>query len=284
MTDSKNFPAVEKKTTKITSGWISGILDNGDLVNEDILDKMGLDQKSATVLSYHLKKMLKEKTVEKKDGKWHKISKPQSDVEEEIFEILLEDDCSLKKPEIIKEKIKEDISEETLLWTLQTLCNIGKIYEHKKEFGISSLEVNKYNRCFICKKEFKDNQLIISIIFPDEGIGVVHNCQSHALCRNKIDKENDIWSNNSSSDCDYCGLSLSAKILLHNKTENINLDKEIDTLFNEPFSKIFSSIDSSNHGDENTHVTSFACPKTENGKQYHPYCFDIIQKPKKGNR
>ena len=90
--------------------------------------------------------------------------------------------------------------------------------------------------------------------------------------------------NNSSSDCDYCGLSLSVKHLVYKKPDNINLDKEIDMLFNEPFSKIFSSIDSSNYGDEVINVNSFACPKTENGNQYHPYCFDIIQKQKKGKK
>ena len=50
------------------------------------------------------------------------------------------------------------------------------------------------------------------------------------------------------------------------------------------FNFIFSSIDSSNYGDETTHIDSFACPKTENGKQYHPYCFDIIQKQKKESK
>lgn len=283
MTDSKNFPAVEKKSAKLSIDSISKLLDFGDLAPGEILKKHGLDKKYRSNLSNILKVMIDKKIAKKINGEIHKISKPQSDVGEEVIEILLEDDCSLKNEYIIKEKIKEDISEYTFSWTLQTLRNENKIYEHKKEFGISPLLVNKYNRCFLCKKEFKDSQLIISALFTD-GMDIVQNCQLHALCRDIINKDNDLFWNISSGDCDYCGLSLSAKSLLHNKSENINLDKEIDILFNEPFSKIFSAIDSSNHGDETINVNSFACPKTENGKQYHPYCFDIIQESKKGNR
>ena len=280
MNDSKKFPEFEKKSSKITRDLILKIIDNGGQENAEILEKMGLDQKSASSLGYYLSTMVEEKTIEKKDGKWHKIPKPPSEFAEEIITTLLEDNCSLKNIDIIKEKIKEDISDDTLSWTLQTLRNNNQIYEHKKEFGIKSSELNKHNRCYLCMREFNDKQLIISILFQD-GTGTAQNFQIHALCRDSIDRNNDLVWNISAGDCDYCGLSLSAKHLLHNKSENINLDKEIDMLFNEPFSKIFSSIDSSNHGDKTIDVTSFACPKTENGKQYHPYCFDIIQESKK---
>ena len=277
MNNSKKFPAVEKKSTKITSTVISKILDNGDLTPAEILDKMGLSQKSASSLSYYLGNMVKDEILKKIDGKYHKIPKPQSDVGEEVIKILLEDDCSLKNENTIKEKIKEDISEETLSWTLQILRNENQIFEHKKEFGISHDQLNKYDRCYICKKKFNDNQLIISAIMTDDD-GMINNYQLHALCRNNLDKANKIFYNTSSANCDYCGLSLSAQMLFFNKIEEINLDKEIDTLFNEPFSKIFSSFDSTKYGDEGMNIRSFACNKTKDGKQYHPYCFDIIQK------
>ena len=277
MNDSKKFPEFEKKSSKITRDLILKIIDNGGLENAEILEKMGLDQKSASILAYYLSKMVEEKTIEKIDGKWHKILKPQSDVEEEAIKILLEDDCSLKNIDIIKEKIKKDISDDTLSWILQTLRTNNQIYEHTKEFGIPYNQLNKYDRCYICKKKFNDNQLIISAIINDDD-GMVNNYQLHALCRNNLDENDRIFYNTSSANCDYCGLSLSVQMLLFNKIEEINLDKEIDTLFNEPFSKIFSSIDSTKHGDEGMNIRSFAWNKTKDGKQYHPYCFDIIQK------
>ena len=108
--------------------------------------------------------------------------------------------------------------------------------------------------------------------------------KENGLDNNNLDEDDRIFYNTSSANCDYCGLSLSVQMLLFNKIKEINLDKEIDILFNEPFSKIFSSIDSTKHGDEGMNIRSFACNKTENGKQYHPYCFDIIQESKKGSK
>ena len=261
MSDQKNSPTNEKKIIPLSEDSISRFLDKGDWEPGEILVKHGLDKSSRTTLSNILRKMQDKGIVVKIGGKFHKIPISQSELEEQVEKILVKDDCSLKNIDIIKQKFNqkftENISEKTLSKILQTLCNQNKIYEHKKEFD--------------------DNRLIISMLFLD-GQEIQRNFQIHALCRDSIDRNNDLVWNISAGDCDYCGLSLSAKHLLHNKSENINLDKEIDMLFNEPFSKIFSSIDSSNHGDKTIDVTSFACPKTENGKQYHPYCFDIIQK------
>jgi len=284
MSDQKNSPTNEKKIISLSEDSISHFLDKGDLEPGEILVKHGLDKSSRTNLSNILKTMQDKGIVVKIGGKFHKIPISQSELEEQVEKILVKDDCSLKNIDIIKQKFNqkftENISEKTLSKILQTLCNQNKIYEHKKEFRISNSELNKHNRCYLCKKEFNDNRLIISMLFLD-GQEIQRNFQIHALCRDSINKENDMFWNASSSECDYCGLSLSAKQLLHKKSENINLDKEIDILFNEPFSKIFSSIDSSNHGEVDYDVNSFACPKTENGKQYHPYCFDIIQESKK---
>ena len=281
MSDQKNSPTNEKKIIPLSEDSISRFLDKGDLEPREILVTHGLDKSSRTNLSNILRKMQDNEIIVKRSGKFHKIPISQSELEEQVEKIIVKDDCSLKNIDIIKQKFNqkftENISEKTLSKILQTLCNQNKIYEHKKEFRISNSELNKHNRCYLCMREFNDKQLIISILFQD-GTGTAQNFQIHALCRDSIDRNNDLVWNISAGDCDYCGLSLSAKHLLHNKSENINLDKEIDMLFNEPFSKIFSSIDSSNHGDKTIDVTSFACPKTENGKQYHPYCFDIIQK------
>jgi hypothetical protein len=287
MSDQKNSPTNERKIISLSEDSISRFLDKGDLEPREILVTHGLDKSSRTNLSNILRTMQDKGIVVKIGGKFHKIPISQSELEEQVEKILVQDDCSLKNIDIIKQKFNqkftENISEKTLSKILQTLCNQNKIYEHKKEFRISNSELNKHNRCYLCKKEFNDNQLIISAIISDDD-GMINNYQLHALCRNNLDENDRIFYNTSSANCDYCGLSLSVQMLLFNKIEEINLDKEIDTLFNEPFSKIFSSIDSTKHGDEGMNIRSFACNKTENGKQYHPYCFDIIQESKKGSK
>ena len=241
--------------------------------------------KTRTRMDYHFNQLKDDKIIEKKQGAiYHIIITPQKPLDQKILKILESDDFGNKTIKQIKESLDlEDTknSKNDILESLKKLESEFHIHEFKNMFSIPSWRLNKYNCCVVCRKKFEDDQLIISEITMGDH-GGVSNYLMHAVCRNKQQNYVDF----DLSNCDYCGLSLNANNLGIKENNKINIDAEIDTLFNEPFSKLFSVINGEHYASvvEVGTAGGYAHFKRKDGKQYHPYCFDIIEKPKKGFR
>jgi len=172
------------------------------------------------------------------------------------------------------------------------------------------------DRCHYCREKFEDNELIISVIMQTP-IDSLDEYPIHATCREKAGQNE-----NKAACCDYCGLEFNARMIktkkitlagganyrepLASKTIGGNFQSEIDsnekalnerteklvdsaiaTIFDDPFSKIFSCIDSSDitlhqpsldssmgGGLENMGLCHYV---RKNGGKYHPYCAKQVE-------
>jgi hypothetical protein len=282
MNNSNKFQATEK-STKVDGELILRSLRKGPKAPADIISDQKLSKKDSTNLAYHLSKLQKENIIERTPGAIYQIIEtPENSLDGKFLSILELDNCRGKKFEEINNMLELEgikISKTEILESLKNLEHRWKVYEDNGLFAIPNHQLNEHNRCVVCKKTLEDDQLIISEFTLDDSNSFVSNLL-HATCR---PSQLNSWVENYTTNCDYCGLSLNAAMLGQQENNKINIDAEIDTLFNEPFSKIFSTISAKDYmssiADE--HVSGYAHFKRKDGKQYHPYCFDIIQESKK---
>ncbi len=264
---------------------ILSVLEIKEMSFGDIAIKTKMEDRKS-LLSYHLTNLVDKKLIGKKTGGIYYIIEIQG-LDKEILKILESDNCGKKTINQIKEKLKSsktNISEKKTLETLEKLEIANIISKNNGFYEISQKELGNHNHCTVCRKRFDEkNELIISQIVLDEDDDTRKNLRLHATCRSKLD--NPSWSNQrpifSQTDCDYCGLSLNASLIKIQNGNEINIDKEIDILFDNPFSKIFSVLSTkgieSIGGRLDLPVGGYAYYEQKESKQYHPYCLKIVE-------
>ena len=118
----------------------------------------------------------------------------------------------------------------------------------------------------------------------------------HATCRSSMIKHEQ--HNEKPICCDYCGLSLTPSQLYLKEQKkqdgsikrNRLLESGLETLFDEPYSKIFPYLQHGNHFIDYDSQTAeaggfggmfmpqgFMHSVIKNGKQYHPYCAKQVE-------
>ncbi|MBL7001960.1 MAG: winged helix-turn-helix transcriptional regulator [Nitrosopumilus sp.] len=271
---NQTFPKFEKSKKLDIRKEILKLLNRGDKTPDDLLKELELKEDKRSKIAYHLKGLLKENKIEKKRGAvYHKIQIPPKPLEQEILIILESDECKEKDFQQIFDILKikgMNISEGELIESLTTLKISDQIHKFSNYYYIASWKLNNFNRCAVCRKKFENNQLIISQYSAVDNI--ISNSLIHATCRYMDGIYDD-----SSLNCDYCGLSLNANQIILRESNKINIDNEINMLFGNIFSKIFSTINSDDHEQEGYQIAGYAHFERKNGKKYHHYCSKIVE-------
>ena len=270
----KTFPKFEKNEKIDISKEILKSLNKGDKTPDDLLKELELKVDKRSMIAYHLKKLVKANKIEKKKGAiYHKIETPENPLENEILIVLESDNCKEKTFQQIYESLQSNkiiVEKGELIESLTSLNISEQIHKFSNHYYLSSWKLNKFDRCSVCRKKFKKNQLIISQYSAVDMI--VNNSLIHATCRYMDGMYDD-----SSLNCDYCGLSLNANQIAIKEQNKINIDNEVNILFGNIFSKIFSTVNSDDHEQEGYKIAGYAHFERKNGKKYHHYCSQIVE-------
>ena len=256
---------------------------------KDFVQKLKMEQKKS-VLSYHLRQLVNQKLIKKKEGTAIYYISPIDKLAKKIFKILELDNCGQKSIHQIQELLKSDgdkKSEEEITESLNSLkLSLSISIDNEILFyEISPNRLGERGYCTFCRGKFKKDQLVVAQMNYNEDYGLNENLLIHATCRPELYRQEwNPFDSHDNTNCSYCGLNLNAdRLRLEIRKDNeINVDADIDKIFDDPFSKIFSVIDEKkyrNIGDRSDlPVLGFAHFKRKDGKQYHPYCFKIIEK------
>ena len=256
---------------------------------KDFVQVLKMENKKS-FLSYHLKQLVNQKLIKKKEGTTIYYVSPIDTLAKKILKILELDNCGQKSIHQIQESLKsegEEKSEEEITESLNSLKPSLSIFIDNEIlfYEISSRLLGKRGYCTECRKKLEKDHLVVSQMFYNEDYDLTENLLLHATCRPEL--HNLPWNPSDShenTNCSYCGLNLNAHRLRSEirKDNEINVDADIDKIFDDPFSKIFSVITGENYrsiaGRSDFPVLGFAHFKRKDGKQYHPYCFKIIEK------
>jgi len=256
---------------------------------KDFVQVLKMENKKS-FLSYHLKQLVNQKLIKKKEGTAIYYISPIDKLAKKILKILELDNCGQKSIHQIQESLKSDgdeKSEEEITESLNSL-KLSLSISIRNEilfYEISPNRLGEHGYCTFCRGKFKKNQLVVAQMYRNEDYELDENLLIHATCRPEL--YTDEWNpfdSHENTNCSYCGLNLNAHRLRSEirKDNEINVDADIDKIFDDPFSKIFSVITGENYrsiaGRSDFPVLGFAHFKRKDGKQYHPYCFKIIEK------
>ena len=265
------------------------LLDGGELEYKDFVQKLKMENKKS-VLSYHLKQLVNQKLIKKKEGTTIYYISPIDILAKKTLKILELDNCGKKSIHQIQELLKSDgdeKSEEEITESLNSLkYSLSISIDNEILFyEISSNRLGERGYCTFCRGKFKKDQLVVAQMIYNEDYELDENLLIHATCRPELyAKEWNPFDSHENTNCSYCGLNLNAHRLRSEirKDNEINVDADIAKIFDDPFSKIFSAIDEKKYrsiGDRSDlPVLGFAHFKRKDGRQYHPYCFNIIEK------
>jgi hypothetical protein len=256
---------------------------------KDFVQKLKMEQKKS-VLSYHLKQLVNQKLIKKKEGTAIYYISPIDKLAKKILKILELDNCGQKSIHQIQELLKSDgdkKSEEEITESLNSLKLSLSIFIRNEIlfYEISPNRLGERGYCTFCRGKFKKDQLVVAQMIYNEDYELNENLLIHATCRPELYTEEwNPFDSHENTNCSYCGLNLNAHLLrLQIRKDNeINVDADIAKIFDDPFSKIFSVIDQTKYrnlgGPLDESVLGFAHFKRKDGRQYHPYCFNIIEK------
>ena len=265
------------------------LLDSGELEYKDFVQKLKMENKKS-VLSYHLRQLVNQKLIKKKEGTTIYYISPIDILAKKILKILELDNCGKKNIHEIQELLKSDgdeKSEEEITESLNSLKLSLRISIDNEIlfYEISPNRLGERGYCTFCRGKFKKDQLVVAQMIYNEDYELTENLLIHATCRPELYTEEwNPFDSHENTNCSYCGLDLNAHRLRSQirKGNEINVDADIDKIFDDPFSKIFSVIEEKKYqsiGDRfDLPVLGFAHFKRKDGKQYHPYCFKIIEK------
>lgn len=283
MKNKFDFKIQEKSEEKISldAKILRLLARHGKMNFGDLASKTETEEKKSK-LSYHLKTLQERGSIGKKGGSIYHFIPINKKIDEDILKILQLDNCGAQNIEQILENLKsnkKDYSLEEISKVLQDLDERWEITKTEGEmYSISVISLNKYGLCSACRKKFEDNQLIISMFTVDDGPDY-QDFKIHAICRELLQGFDQKEQN-----CNYCGLNLNARLLNKLNDTGINIDSDIDKLFDDPFSKIFSVIDTDEYFSpvmwemsDQYHPVGLACYKEKDGKKYHPYCMRIVE-------
>ena len=256
---------------------------------KDFVQKLKMEQKKS-VLSYHLKQLVNQKLIKKKEGTTIYYVSPIDTLAKKILKILELDNCGQKSIHQIQESLKsdgEEKSEEEITESLNSLKLSLRISIDNEIlfYEISPNRLGERGYCTFCRGKFKKDQLVVAQMIYNEDYELTENLLIHATCRPELYAEEwNPFDSHENTNCSYCGLDLNAHRLRSQirKGNEINVDADIDKIFDDPFSKIFSVIEEKKYrcigNRSDLPVLGFAHFKRKNGRQYHPYCFKIIEK------
>jgi hypothetical protein len=265
------------------------LLDSGELEYKDFVQKLKMENKKS-VLSYHLRQLVNQKLIKKKEGTTIYYISPIDILAKKILKILELDNCGKKNIHEIQELLKSDgdeKSEEEITESLNSLKLSLRISIDNEIlfYEISPNRLGERGYCTFCRGKFKKDQLVVAQMIYNEDYELDENLLIHATCRPELYTEEwNPFDSHENTNCSYCGLNLNAhRLRLEIRKDNeINVDADIAKIFDDPFSKIFSAIDEKKYqsiGDRpDLPVLGFAHFKRKDGRQYHPYCFNIIEK------
>ena len=265
------------------------LLDSGELEYKDFVQKLKMENKKS-VLSYHLRQLVNQKLIKKKEGTTIYYISPIDILAKKILKILELDNCGKKNIHEIQELLKSDgdeKSEEEITESLNSLKLSLRISIDNEIlfYEISPNRLGERGYCTFCRGKFKKDQLVVAQMYRNEDYELDENLLIHATCRPELYTEEwNPFDSHENTNCSYCGLNLNAhRLRLEIRKDNeINVDADIAKIFDDPFSKIFSAIDEKKYqsiGDRpDLPVLGFAHFKRKDGRQYHPYCFNIVEK------
>lgn len=264
-----------KKNKIVNQESILHLLQKKSMRNKEICEK--LEAKSNRV-SYHLQKLLDMGKIEKNGDVYTIVKESPSKLNELIFTILEENNCREKPLKEIFEKIKKSSNDfVSLIETdLQQILDLDLKNSIKLENGNYLLEdyiLGERGFCFFCRKKITENQLKIGMLTHGPW-GGTNLWPLHATCRSQLYNIVD----ESSTICDYCGLDLKRYYTDPTKITP-SMDNALAKLYDDPFSQIFSHLDSEHYASPSSDIDSvfgFAHYKEKDGKKYHPYCLRII--------
>ena len=256
---------------------------------KDFVQVLKMENKKS-VLSYHLKQLVNQKLIKKKEGTAIYYISPIDKLAKKIFKNLELDNCGKKNIHQIQESLKsdgEEKSEEEITESLNSLkYSLSISIDNEILFyEISYNLLGERGYCTFCRGKFKKDQLVVAQMIYNEDYELDENLLIHATCRPELYTEEwNPFDSHENTNCSYCGLNLNAHRLRSEirKDNEINVDADIAKIFDDPFSKIFSAIDEKKYrsiGDRSDlPVLGFAHFKRKDGRQYHPYCFNIVEK------
>ena len=290
---------------------ILGALKKNEIMSfGEISKKTGMTNRTSN-LSYHLSKLSDDKLISKvkREGKnplW-KYEKFSVDiVESEILSFLSSDNYGIQSFTDIIQAMPDP--EDTVSAAIERLSRSHQIEtckgkEAEEDVG-QSYKIPFYQLpkdvCHHCRKKFQSNELMIGQIMTTD-FDTTEIYPIHATCRPKLVAINALYDETESC-CDYCGLELnhrdiSLKLIeskdaptasgelsnlqkAKNQQTIKNYESAIATLFDDPYSKIFSCINADYTALENDHnlePIGYSHYVTNDGKKYHTYCAKQVE-------
>ena len=295
---------------------------NESLTFGEIAKKVGMTEKKSTLtyrlrrLSSKEIHLINKSEIKGQNPTYSRVTTVDNRLDAEILEFLTSDDYKARTFSEIQDHIAQKNvggNKTILLITLnETLPKLGQIRVDEKEPITSpdgeTIDQTTYSIpfwrlpdavCHYCRKEFQGNELVINQISMTEA-DTIESYPIHATCRSKT-KGNKVPYDDSDVCCDYCGLELihrhislalreptepngelsnSAKI--QNQQVIKNYESAVATLYDDPYSKIFSCLDASNDSFaslyyEKLDPIGYSSHVSKDGKKYHPYCAKRVE-------